>query len=124
MGRSALVKAVGNSTEGSGVTGFIASWSVEREAGVAIIWMQSEDGSVSRAVARFTPTEAECSDDAMTECVDGNVTSISGDAGISQGDTIHFEIDADKTVVSVTIDSDESELEIRKYKEVSKPIAV
>jgi hypothetical protein len=123
MARSALVKAVGNST-GSGVSGFIASWSVDREAGVAIIWMQSEDGSFSRAVARFTPFEAECSGDEMAECVDGDVTSVSGDAGISQNDTIHFEIDADKTVVSVTIGSDESELEIRKYKEVSKPIAV
>jgi hypothetical protein len=119
MARSALVKAVGNSTD-SGVTGFIASWSVER-GGVAIIWMQSEDGSFSRSVARFVPSEAECADE-MAECIDGMVTSVSGDAGISQGDAIHFEIDADKTVVSVAIGSDESELQIRKYKEVSKPL--
>jgi hypothetical protein len=121
MALSALVKAVGNSTD-SGVTGFIASWSVERGAGVAIIWIHSEDGSFSRAVARIAPSEVECSDDEMAECIDGMVTSASGDAGMSQGDTIHFEIDADKTVVSVAIGSDESELQIRKYKEVSKPL--
>jgi hypothetical protein len=120
MARSVLVKAVGNSTE-DGVTGFIGSWSIEREAGVAIIWMQSNE-SLSRTVARFAPSEAECSDDEMTECVDGEVTSISGGAGVSQGDTIHFEIDADKSILKVTVDSEEHELEIRKFKEVSKSV--
>ena len=121
MARSALVMAVGNSTE-AGITAFIASWSIERENGVAIVVMRDENMSLSRTVARFVPTDVECVNTEMTDCIDGNVTSVSGDAGISEGDTIHFEIDGDKTMIQVTYGSDEQELEIRKMKEVSKPL--
>jgi hypothetical protein len=116
VARSVLVKAVGNET------GFIGSWSIEMESGVAIIVMKEEDMSATRAVVRFVPTGAECTNPEMTECIDGEITSVTGDADISQGDTIHFEISDDRATIQLTIGSDEHGLEIRKFKEVSKPI--
>ena len=121
MVRSLLVKAVGNATQ-SGITAFIASWSFEREVGVAIAVMRDENMSLSRIVARFVPSEAECAGTEMAECVDGQITSVFGNAGLSQGDTIHFEINEEKSVVVVTVSSEEHDLEIRKIKEVSKAL--
>jgi hypothetical protein len=121
MARSVLVKAVGNSTEGPAITGFIASWSVDLQTGVAIVVMRNDGMSLSRVVAGFVPAAAECADAEMAECIDGEITSVSGDARIIQGDAIHFETDNDTKVV-VTLGSDEYELEIRKFKEVSKVI--
>jgi hypothetical protein len=115
MARSVLVKAVGNAT------GFIGAWSIEREIGLAIIVVKGEDMSATRAVVRFVPTEAQCTNPEMAECIDGEITSVAG-AGISQGDTVHFEIDADKATIQLTVGSDEHELEIRKHREVSKPL--
>lgn len=118
MAHSALVKAVGNTTQAPAIAGFIASWSVDLQTGVAIVVMQNDDSSVSRVVARFVPIVAECVDAEMAECFDGEITSVSGDAEIIQGDSIHFETDKDTKVI-VTFGTDEYELEIRKLKEVS-----
>ena len=120
MVRSALVKAVGNATQGPAIAGFIASWSVDLQTGVAIVVMRNDDSSFSRVVARFVPIVAECTDVKMSECIDGEITSISGDAEIIQGDSIHFETDKDTKVI-VTFGSDEYDLEIRMLKEVQKP---
>jgi hypothetical protein len=80
--------------------------------------------SLSRFVASFTPTEAECVNEEMAECIDAEITSASDGAPVSRGDIVHFEIDAEKSMITVTIGSDEYELEIRKHKEVSKPIVI
>lgn len=62
---------------------------------------------------------AECMDAEMAECIDGEITSVSGDAEIIQGDSIHFETDKDSKI-RVTFGSDVYELEMRKLKEVTK----
>jgi hypothetical protein len=68
----------------------------------------------------------------MSECVDGQITSISGNAGISEGDSIHLEVDANRTLVFVSFKSPTTDvsqsgegaeyaLDIRKFREVQKP---
>ena len=119
-----LVIASGNATQGPGFAALIKSWSVERGSGVAIVVMRGEDMSLSGFVATFTPTEAGCMNEEIVECFDAEITSVSDGAPISEGDIVHFEIDGDNTMISVSVDSDEYELEIRKHKEVSKPIVI
>jgi hypothetical protein len=122
MARSVLVKALGNSTGGAGLKGLISAWSIDRESGIAILSMRNEDMSLWRGVARFMPSESECANVEMGQCIDGVVTSVSAGSSISEGDTIHFEISSDKSAILVTIGSDDYELDITKHKEVSKPL--
>jgi len=135
--RSVLVMAIGtDDTQNPAMTAFISSWSFERENGTAIFVIRDNDNNgdmpFARAVARFLPLEAECMREGMSECVDGQITSISGNAGISEGDSIHFEVDANRTQLFVSFKSPtddvsqsgegpEYPLDIRKFREVQKP---
>ncbi|MCI0563301.1 MAG: hypothetical protein MN733_32905, partial [Nitrososphaera sp.] len=135
--RSSLVMAVGKSTENPAMDAFIASWSIEREIGVAIALIRNfeDDGDMPyhRFVAKFLPYEAACAKGAMSECIDGEITSISGSRVIKEGNFIHFEIDASGQKIHVSFKTpmndtgnDSGELtdytlDIRKLKEFSKP---
>jgi hypothetical protein len=122
MARSVLVKAVGNTTSGVGMKGLISAWSIDREFGVAVVTMHNEDTSLWRGVAKFMPSESECNNEDIGECVDGVITSVSAGSGISEGDTIHLEISVDRSTIYLTVGSDEYQLDISKHKEVSKPL--
>jgi hypothetical protein len=121
MARSVLVKAVGNVTGGAGIKGLISAWSVDREFGVAVLLMRNDDMSLWRGVAKFMPSESECTNAEMGQCIDGVISSVSAGSGISEGDPIHLEISSDKSTIYLTVGSDEYQLDISKHKEVSKP---
>jgi hypothetical protein len=134
MLRSVLVKAVANSSaKGPAITGLISAWSIERESGTAIFVIRDENMLPARVVARFLPLDAECVREEMSECLDGQITSISGNAGVGQGDFIHYEIDDSRGKIHVSFktpmtnqtgasgEAAEYGLDIRKFKEVHRP---
>jgi hypothetical protein len=128
---------VGAINEVSAIARFISAWSLERGNGTAIFAMRDED-RLQRVTMGFLPFSAECTrGPAMSECLDGQITSISGNSGIQVGDYVHIEVDGGKQALfvsfrspvtgNVTISDDatatEYALEVRKFREVRKPYA-
>ena len=128
---------VGAISEDSTIARFISAWSLERGNGTAIFAMRDED-RLQRVTMGFLPFSAECAHGpgGMSECLDGQITLISGDSGIQLGDYVHVEVDGSKQMMfvsfkspvtgNVTISDDaatEYALEIRKFREVRKPFA-
>lgn len=128
--RSVLVMALASGDANPLITKFITAWSIDRESGVAIFVMRDNNTSLVRKVAKYVPSAAECVH-AGAECIDGQITSITGSAGIGEGDFIHLERDSKNLYVSFKapmVVSDEATgemkeyvLDVRKFKEVSKP---
>ena len=133
MARSAIVMAVGSRTESPAIDAFIVSWSVEREAGVAVALIRDSGMAYHRVVAKFLPYEAPCEKGAMSRCIDGQITSVTGSEVIGEGDFIHFKTDAQGRQIQVSFktpmnntgdntgETNDYTLEIKKFKEVSKP---
>ena len=127
---------VGAINEVSAIARFISAWSLERGNGTAIFAMRDED-RLQRVTMGFLPFSAECAHGpGMSECLDGQITSISGDSGIQVGDYIHIEVDGDRQAILISFKSPvtgnvtisdsavtEYGLEIRKFREVEKPFA-
>ncbi|HKU50026.1 MAG TPA: hypothetical protein VJP79_08755 [Nitrososphaera sp.] len=142
MARSVLVMALADNNTMQGPTKLISAWSIERENGTAII-VAREGQSFVRAVARFVPFTAQCNHDAMSECIDGQITSVASgsDLGVGAGDFIHIELDQrnNNTATQVFVSFKtpmtdggsggntsaggpvEYPMQVRKFKEVTKP---
>lgn len=133
--RAVLVKALGsNGTQSPSIFRFIAGWSIEREIGLAVFALaDNETTSLSRVVAKFLPFAADCTRPEMAECVDGQITLISGNVTLREGDIIHMEVIEDHTKMYVSfrapmsggapngITGGEYALDVRSLKEVIKP---
>lgn len=71
----------------------IAGWNLERGKGTLVLLSRSEEGT-QMSVARFTPAAVPCTVEGARECIDGQVMQATG--MISQGTTIHLEVQGNK----------------------------
>jgi hypothetical protein len=136
VSRSLLVMAIGgNDTQSPAIARFISGWSVERETGVAVFVLR-EGSKLVRVIARFLPFYAECTHGSgMSDCIDGQITRISGNAGVMEGNFIHLEVDSSNSTLYVSFKSPmagnatgvgtgaatEYTLQVRKFKELVRP---
>jgi len=129
---------VGAISDDSTIARFISAWSLERSNGTAIFATRDDQDRLQRVTAGFLPFATECArGPAMSECLDGQITSVSGDSGIQVGDYVHIEVDGGMQTMfvsfkspvtgNVTISDDvaatDYELQVRKFREVEKPFA-
>lgn len=86
-----FVRAAGDSSA------IIAGWNLERGRGTLVLLSRGDSG-VTMSIARFTPAAVPCTVPDARECIDGQVMQATG--MITQGSTIHLEVQGNKLVTS------------------------
>ncbi|NWG36602.1 hypothetical protein [Nitrososphaera sp.] len=86
-----FVRAAGESSA------IVAGWNLERGKGTLVL-LSRGDAGVTMSVARFTPVAVPCTVEDARECIDGQVMQATG--MISQGSTIHLEVQGNKLITS------------------------
>ncbi|WP_158435205.1 hypothetical protein [Nitrososphaera viennensis] len=81
------VKAVASSS-GSNNVAAISGWNLQNEKGTLVILSRDSIITTKMAIARFTPTEAQCKSPDARECIDGHIVDSRG----LEGDVLHFEV--------------------------------
>lgn len=86
-----FVRAAGESSA------IIAGWNLELGKGTLVLLSRGDSG-VTMSVARFTPVAVPCTVEDARECIDGQVMQATG--MITQGSTIHLEVQGSKLITS------------------------
>ena len=96
---------------GGGVAA-ISGWNLQSGKGTLVV-LSREPAFTQMAIARFTPTEAQCKSPGARECIDGHIVDARG----IDGDLVHFELLPGGNTLYLAAGGSEYTLDVKQVKE-------
>ncbi|MEO9363299.1 MAG: hypothetical protein ABI348_05300 [Nitrososphaera sp.] len=102
---SVFVRAAGGSAAA------ISGWNLQSGKGTLVV-LSREPTTTKMAIARFTPTEAQCKSPGARECIDGHIIDARG----IDGDLVHFELLPGGNTLYLAAGGSEYTLDVKQVK--------
>jgi hypothetical protein len=96
---------------GDGVAA-ISGWNLQSGKGTLVVLSREPASTTKMAIARFTPTEAQCKSPGARECIDGHIVDARG----IDGDLVHFELLPGGNTLYLAAGGSEYTLDVKQVK--------